>query len=61
MQRDHYCGSPRLHLSTSNVEHFYLLFLIFIHICFRLLNKLGFASYADDNTICYRKWCKRGH
>ena len=38
-----------------------LMFNIFICDLFSIMNKVDFASYADDNTICYRKWYKRGH
>ena len=33
------------------------LFNIFICDLFSVMNKVNFASNANDNTPCYRKWC----
>ena len=38
-----------------------LLFNSFIRDLFLIMNKVDFASYADDNTPRYRKWYKSGH
>ena len=37
------------------------LFNSFICDLFLIMNKVDFASYADDNTPRYRKLCKSGH
>ena len=36
-------------------------FNIFICGLLSIINKVDFASYAEDNAPCYTEWCKRGH
>ena len=38
-----------------------LLFNSFVCDLFLIMNKADFASFADDNMPCYRKWCESGH